>query len=81
MIKEFALDPEVLARGRTSAISQRSLGTRSPMRVSWKWSGWLYEAAQRPRKPVELARIVENSNRLGLYSSKGRAGGDPKYAW
>jgi len=69
MIKEFALDPEVLATWENFRyFSEKFAYPKSPnSRVSWQMRRLVYEAAQRTAKPVELARIVEKLKQVSGY--------------
>ena len=86
MIKEFALDPEVLATWENFRYFTEKFGVPKGRLIAefpGKWRRLVYEAAQRTAKPVELARIVEKLKQVSSYIllRRGRPGGDPNLPW
>lgn len=86
MIKEFALDPEVLATWQSFRYFVEKFGVSKGRLIAEfprTWKRLVYEAAQRTAKPVELARIVERLRQVSnhVLLRKGRPGGDPRMTW
>jgi hypothetical protein len=86
MIKEFALDPEVLATWENFRYFVEKFGVSKGRLIAEfprRWRRLVYEAAQRRAKPVELARIVEKLKHVSdhVLLRSGRPGGDGTRPW
>ncbi len=86
MIKEFALEPEVLATWESFRYFIEKFGVpqgRLIAQFPGKWRRMVIEAAQRAAKPVEFMRIVERLRQVGdhVLLSQGRPGGDGTLPW
>ena len=86
MIKEFALEPDVLATWESFRYFIEKFGVphgRLIAEFPGKWRRMVIEAAQRVAKPIEFQRIVERLRQVSdhVLLSRGRPGGDGTLPW
>ena len=86
MIKEFALEPEVLATWESFIYFIEKFGVpqgRLIAQFPGKWRRMVIEAAQKVAQPVEFQRIIEKLKQVSdhVVLSRGRPGGDGSLPW
>jgi hypothetical protein len=86
MIKEFALDPDVLTTWPNFRYFVEKFGVGQGRLIAQfpkQWKKLVYEAASKVSRDVELKRIEERLSQLdsNILLRKGRAGGDHGSSW
>lgn len=86
MIKEFALDPDVLSTWQTFRYFIEKFGVGQGRLIAQfpkNWKELVYDAARKVSRDVELKRITERLSQVGpdVLLRKGRPGGDAAKAW
>lgn len=86
MIKEFAIEPEILATWENFRYFIEKFGVPQGRLIAefpGKWRRMVFEAAKKVAGPVELKRIVEKLTQVRdhVLLSRGRPGGDGTLPW